>query len=877
MMFNWKGTSGTPSRQLYGHDRPEDDNSSYATDISEEEDEDDDDDESSDMQAVNPIYNLEEAIRTQVRASDLSNEDAIVAAVSKYHQQQSLDDLQIIKRGTALMSAEHLAQLLIPGRSDVRVRAYLRSISESTNAPGINEEAQQEAQLLLSVMEAVSRGQKSISRSDLWRLALQPVFRYALVRAYLASGRGDHILRAKELLLGRHRIYEWASDRESRAGANLRVPRECSLVQAWHMLGEIRVAKSLLEEMLRERTAALDESHPQVLDLRLALAVAYGMDGQVPKALSLLQEVLQLQKKYFGAYRRSLPVIMNLVLSLHVKAEQNAAVDATLCSMNELLKHNDVQQPLLEDVSPSHPEERASLQPEDQRSSAGSSGHASDDTGSLQQLIDHMISNLPSDVSMPPDLQRRIAAYKKGMSALSGSQASKTTARGVRETPPSSQDSGLPIPGSLPTNTVSSSASASAASSGMMVASAAGAASISTPIAIGAAALTASGAIGMAVVTLYKLFVVDVTTAKAAQEANQIKKDEQYADSPAGFKAMLDVINGMSMAEEVVARSENDFERLKEINKTHAADLADFRSQVAGFETTREAVRQRTYQTERESADIRSQQKATIKSLKRELKDLKLKLERANQQQQGPSNGQDIRMLELESSSLKREQEMKLAAASAAEVEAKRAAAKSSALLLTTQKIVESQQSQINALKALSVDTRRERDDLQTELLEKVSSYACDDLASRIDERARSAIKTLHTELGHGDFGGVERKFLDCLDPNRQLDVVVRTLCGRLEELIPTVHRDRILTEEQNAQATKDMSILRAELKKAETKIPAIQEKLCDALCKEVITQHDLSKAKRELAEAANHSCAAIQQEAAPRDISWWHSVWTTR
>jgi hypothetical protein len=87
MMFNWKGTSGTPSRQLYGHDRPEDDNSSYTTDISEEEDEDDDDDESSDMQAVNPIYNLEEAIRTQVRASDLSNEDAIVAAVSKYHQQ----------------------------------------------------------------------------------------------------------------------------------------------------------------------------------------------------------------------------------------------------------------------------------------------------------------------------------------------------------------------------------------------------------------------------------------------------------------------------------------------------------------------------------------------------------------------------------------------------------------------------------------------------------------------------------------------------------------------------------------------------------------------------------------------------------------------
>jgi hypothetical protein len=841
---------------------------SYTTDIREEEEEN----ESSDMQIVNQLWHLDAAIRTQIRTSNLSNEDAILAAIWKYHQQQNPDDLQIIRSGTKLMSAEGLAQLLVPGRSDVRVRAYLRSISESNNARRNDEkaqqEAQQEAQLLLGVMEAVSRGPKSVSRSDRWRLTLQPVFRYASARAYLASGRGDHILRAKELLSGEHRIFWWASDGDSRAGADLRVPRQCSLVQAWYMLGEICMAKSLLEEMVRERTAVQGESHAQVLDLRLALAVSYGKDQQIPKALSLLQEVLRLQKRKYGAHHRTLLVTLHVVLSLQVKTQQDAAVEATLWSMNELLKHNDLQQSLLEDVSSSHPAQRTSLQPEDQRSNASSSGHASNDTGSLQRLIDHTISNLPSDVDMPPDLQRRIAAYKEGMTALSGSQASKGTAGGVSD---------LPIPRSLPTSTVSTSASASVASSGMMVASAAGAASISTPIAIGAAALTASGAIGMAVVTLWKLFAADVATAKAAQEANQIKKDEQYADSPAGFKAMLDVINEMSMAEEVVARNENDFEKLKEISKTHAADLADFRRKVAGFEKMREAVRQRTYQTERESASIQSQQKATIKYLERELKDLKLRLDRTNQQQQPPSNGQDIGMLELKNSSLKREQEMKLAAASAAEEKARRAAAESSALLLGAQEIVDSQQSRIDTLKVQLADTRRARDDIQSELLEKVSSCACGGMASRIDERARSAIKALHTELGHGDLGGLEREFLDGLDPNRQLDVVVRTLCDRLEELIPTLHRDRILTGEQNAQATKEMSILRAELEKAKSEISTTQGKLCDALCKEVISQHDLSKANRKLTEAANHSCAAIQQDASPRDISWWDSIWTTR
>lgn len=85
-------------------------------------------------------------------------------------------------------------------------------------------------------------------------------------------------------------------------------------------------------------------------------------------------------------------------------------------------------------------------------------------------------------------------------------------------------------------------------------------------------------------------------------------------------------------------------------------------------------------------------------------------------------------------------------------------------------------------------------------MTERVTNCRCgrqpDLEASRIDERARSAIQALYTEL---NFHDQEKHFLNNFDSTRLIDAMVRTLCGRLGNLIPTVYRDRSLAEQQNA------------------------------------------------------------------------------
>jgi len=863
------------------------------------------------------VSELDVAIRNHIRRPNLPNENAILAALWKYHKQQSPDDLRIIKCGNALMSAEDRAQLLIPGRSDVRVRAYLRGIPVGRNPRSIDGEAQQDAQLLLSALDLVSWGD---SDDEFWFSTLHPLFQYALARAYLASGCSKDTLQAKELLLRVLETFVWANDRASRAGADLRLPMQCSLVQAWHMLGEVHKAKDLLEEMVHERVASDGESHAQVLDLRLALAAAYGMEGQIPKALTLLQEVSQLQEGKDGADHRLLLVTLHPVLSFHVRAKRDAEVNTTLSFMNELLKHNDV-----------HPAQQTLLQPHGQRNTVGSSGHALNESGSLQRLLDHMINNLPSDVNMPPDLQRRIATYKEGMPARSGLKASEVTASGNAAP---SEGSGLSIQRPLPSSKVSASASASAASNGLVVASAAGAASISAPIAIGAAALTASGAIGMAVAALYKILVIDFATVKALNKANEIgekknqieegknrlEENKQHADSPASFQAMLAFINGMAMAEEEVARKENDFEKLKEINKRRAADLADLRSK---YEKMQDAARERLSQAEKASGTVISQANNNIERLEKEVQRLQSEL---NQKEQKPTQSfisQDIEMVEPEQSRVKREQEMKEALKSSLQKNeaAQKLISDLQAKLGSAPGKVDSLQSKIDVseesladgaenntcemCKELHSANQGLRDSLaemqrgRDELLKRVSDCRCGDEpedsgepqnnASSVCERSRSAIDNLRAELTLKDFGVHEKDFLDGLDPAGELDEMVQILCGRLGGFILTLHQELIpYYEEQKTSLSlvrKEKRELEAELHEARKMILDLRIRLFKASDKASRTQDELSETQRRLVEASEVSSEraqpAVQQDGRPeREPSWWQSVmpgWSTK
>jgi len=878
-------------------------------------------------------HDLDAAIRTEIRliqVSNLPNEDAILTAFWRYQKQQNPDDLRIIKCGNELMSAEDRAQLLVPGRSDVRVRAYLRSIPVGSDARSIDEKAQQDAQLLYSAMKAVSAD--STSDAYLWLL---PVFQYPLARAYFTSGCSKHILQAKELLLKVLETFVWASDGASRAGADLRVPVQCSLVQAWHMLGEMHKAKDLLEEMVYERAASDGEVDAQVLDLRLALAAAYGTDRQIPKALDQLQGVLKLQGEIYGVHDRSLLVTLHLILSLQVKIRQEDEVNKTLSIMDELLKHNDVQQPLSEEVSLLDPAQKAVAKPavDDQRSTAGSSGYGVNKTGSLQRLLDHMINNLPSDVNMPPDLQRRIATYKEGMPALSGLQASEVTVSGNAA---SSENSGLSIQRPLPSGTVSTAASASAASSEVVVASAAGAASVSAPIAIGAAALTASGAIGMAVAALYKILVIDFATVKALNKANeigeeknhiekdknQIEVEKQYANLPASFQSMLAVINGIAMAEEEVARKENDFEKLKEINKKRAADLADLRSQ---YERMRETARKRLFEAETAWATVTSQA-TNIERLEEEVQRLQGKLDQKDQS----FISQDIEMFELEQSRVKREQEVQereqeMEEALKSSLQKNEAAQELisdlQADLGSTLGKVDSLQSKINVLEESLADGAEDntcemckelhsanqglRDSLaemereRDELLKRASGCRCGDEpedsdepqnnASSVCERSRSAIDNLRAELTLKDFGVHEKDFLDGLDPAGELDEMVQILCGRLGGFILTLHQELIpYYEEQKTSISlvrKEKRELEAELHEARKMILDLRIRLFKASDKASRTQDELSETQRRLVEASEVSSErtqpAVQQDGRPeREPSWWQSVipgWSTK
>jgi hypothetical protein len=870
-MSDWKRASATPSPHPYEYKRAEDDSQSSDTEEfgEEEEEEEEEDDEDEDevvrsdtdeevsmkhkenrgqgdeddgdeedgdedndakeiadrhttlaengdlsphpIQAANQDYILEGAVGTPMQARRSSNENATIAALLKYYKQQSLHDLRIITSGNIPIPADDLAQLLSPGRCDVSVRAYLRSVSEGAEFRRIDKDAHQASRLLCSVMEGMLQDQSPSSLSDDWRSSTLPALQYALARAYLASGRSDNIVRARNLLL------EVLEDPAAAGDADLIAPMQCSLIQALHMLGEIHNAKYLLEKMLHEMTAVRGESNAHVLELRLALAAACGMEQQIPKALSLLQELLQLQAKIYGTHHPSLLVSLHLMLSFQVKARHDAEARATLCSMNELLEKFGYQ-PLLEEVSslhPTHPAQQASMPPTGQRDTASNSTYFLNDTESLERSVDRMIKSLPPDVSVPPGLQERITAYIEGSLT---SSTSELELLGVPGTPTPPADSAHSIPRSCGTSNIP--ASASATLDGLVVASSAAAASAPGPIVIGAAALTASGAIGMAAASIWRLFIIDLPKLALGREANQSDKDKAYAETQ---NKMLATINELAVAEEAAALKANDLKALEHINMRYVEDLKRFRLQLDCSQSARAVDR---LAAERASHALKKKDE-TIELLRKELrlKDLKLELNKTNQQQRSPSSGQSIKMLELSNSTWKREQEAKqvqeakrvqeaeLAAASAAEARASRAAAKSSELVIATRKIVESQQSKIGALEAQLVDARRECN----ELSERLSRCKCgdppgiedqppEDADSKMrEEGPRSAVEALRTRLAREDFAVHEGPFLDRLDSTRGLDAVVRALCDRLGDFIPALYHDLIpYGEQQRALAKKD-------------------------------------------------------------------------
>ena len=523
-----------------------------------------------------------------------------------------------------------------------------------------------------------------------------------------------------------------------------------------------------------------------------------------------------------------------------------------------------------------------SLEPDEDTQEANAhlalAGYVVDHNSCSQRGTDSITKSLPSDVSMTPELQKIITAYIEG--TLSSS-------------PPEVKAAGLveaSINSSVKTGAIS--AHASTTSNGLAVASSIASASAPAPVLLGAAAVTATGAIGMAAASVWRLFLIGLPKLASG-------KKRDYAETQ---NKLLATITDLNAAQEEAARKANDLETLKRINLRHVDDLEDFRRKLDDDQGSRYA----DYQ-ELEKKDKK------IKSLKKKLKELRMK------PRESEHSPETFEMLRLEQSRVKREQEARDTLASA--MRKSQAAEESSSCLrvdlLSARSKLESQHSEIQALKQSLADTQRERDEVSeknsccrcgeqpedgdhpgedtsgmcdhsrsairtletsladmrrecNEMTERVKNCRCggqpDLEASRIDERARSAIQALHTEL---NFHDQNMDFLDSFDHTRPIDAVVRTLCGRLGNLIPTVYRDRSLAEQQNAQATKEIGILRAALKKATKEFPVMQDKLCDALLKNARLEHELSvsEAKRKLAEASG--CSRRHAEGPAQKKTW--------
>jgi tetratricopeptide (TPR) repeat protein len=80
-----------------------------------------------------------------------------------------------------------------------------------------------------------------------------------------------------------------------------RLASQHNLARAYQADGQVRKAVELLEHVVEVREKKLAEEHPSRLASQHALAMAYEADGQVHKAVALLEQVVEVHKKTLAA------------------------------------------------------------------------------------------------------------------------------------------------------------------------------------------------------------------------------------------------------------------------------------------------------------------------------------------------------------------------------------------------------------------------------------------------------------------------------------------------------------------------------------------------------------------------------------------------
>jgi tetratricopeptide (TPR) repeat protein len=106
-------------------------------------------------------------------------------------------------------------------------------------------------------------------------------------------------------------------------GDSDRLSSQHALAGAYRADGQVKKAVELLERVVVVQEKVQAEDHPDRLASQHALAIAYQADGQVKKAMELLQHVVEVKKRIFQANHPSRLVSeRNLVLSQAVVADE---------------------------------------------------------------------------------------------------------------------------------------------------------------------------------------------------------------------------------------------------------------------------------------------------------------------------------------------------------------------------------------------------------------------------------------------------------------------------------------------------------------------------------------------------------------------------
>jgi hypothetical protein len=840
--------------------------------------------------------------------SRLANGTAIVAAFRDYSVHSDPGSDPLIGFIDIRTPADYETVLLDPSKSDARVRAYFRGILEKSEmeahpTKSTDGYAPKAAQLLEGLVQREMGQSIATGWSADSRPVVLPILRYALAKAYLASDRVRHGLVQLQKVLG---FTRQASIRAKGDHDVLHFACQRLIVHAWQRTRKLHKAIPLLEEMISEQVSKHGEVHPSVFELLNALAAAYEANQQAPKAISLLEDMLKLHDHQ---HHQSQLTALHLLLRAETMAGKVNEAEMTIAHISDVVKRSVLPLSPLQTISRSAISPVAAAQNDRVHNShqaphiASNNRIFSNNTLSLQRLVDHMIDSQPDDDFLPPDLSERIATYKKHAETtrhlqLSDSPTSSSAVPSV-EGLDTAHSSGMLSTQSTPATSVV------AATSKMIDITAV--ASNPGPMAIGAAAVGVSGAIGLAAASLYRLFFVELPQLKLSQDAGRVEKAKSYADLQTALDKRLGFIKGLALAEEEAAREKGDFDRMKKSKDKFEHDLQELQDQNNLVEERRKADLQQErallQQEKAKSAEVWLGQAAKIERLEKELKNCRERLSSIGEVQEPPSSVLHERSRHAQSTNQPDDQtsEHEMEVLQSAQIESDRQLN----ILVSTERLqtcrasngrlrsdldtalptVKKQLAKIVALEAKLIETQRERNEYQTSKSVQ-NTRSCGD--SRTAETCQSCVEShksihdLRTTLEGEDFGGHEAGFLNSLDPSRDVSELVQILSGRLKSFIQALYWDLIpLDTRQKADihnARADVKDLQAKLKDAEISISDLRSRLAKSSGKASRLEQSLIEARSEqtkiplgTAERVNSaSHEAADQQAGP----WWRSIW---